>query len=69
MKKYVVKPEIAENVFNLYHRKKYENELGLTKSYLSLTFSGKKAIKKSTAYALTKCTDITKEIEDYFDEV
>ena len=66
---YRVKSEIAENVLNLYKRKKFEDELGLTKSYLSLIFAGKRDIRKCTAYAITKCVDVTKNVEDYFDEV
>jgi transcriptional regulator with XRE-family HTH domain len=67
--KYIIKKEIAEQIDNRHHRKKLMEELGLSKCYLSLIFCGRRNLRKCTAYSITKCIDMEKDILDYFDEV
>lgn len=68
-KKYVIKKDASMTIQDIYKRQLYMKEIGLSKSYLSLVFAGKKQIAKVYAYAITKCTNINASVEDYFDEV
>lgn len=67
--KYRMKKEASEEIDRIYKRKLFMDEIGLSKSYLSLVFHGRKDIAKVYAYAITKCVDLNKDILDYFDEV
>ena len=66
--KYIAKKEELGRIKDIYKAKKFIDEIGFTKPYLSIVFSGKKKIPKYSAYAIVKCIDKNAEILDYFEE-
>lgn len=67
--KYRMRKKEANEVRSRIKSKYFTNTLGFTKSYLSLVFTSKRDIPKSTAFAFAKAIDVNSNIEDYFDEV
>ncbi len=63
------KKEAFENIKSTFKAEKFIRELGYSKSYISLVFNGRKIIPKHSAFAFTKCIDLSANIEDYFEEV
>ncbi|MEG1506512.1 MAG: hypothetical protein RR478_03330 [Bacilli bacterium] len=52
-------------IFEFINKNRLAKKIGAGASTMSLIFKGKGCDKK-TAYAITKCLDGNKEIEDYF---
>lgn len=67
--KYIAKKEEMEKVKKIYKNKYFVDTVGISESYISLIFNGKKQCPKVVAYTITKAIDKEAEIEDYFEAV
>ena len=66
---YLIKKEVAEKIKNTFRGQYFIDELGISKSYLSLVLTRKKKIPKRSAFAFTKLIDKDGNVLDYFDMV
>ena len=66
---YLIKEDVAKKIKFMYKWKYFMDELGISKSYLSLVMTRKKAIPKRSAFAFTKLIDKDADILDYFEMV
>ena len=66
---YLMKKDVAEKIKNTFRGQYFIDELGISKSYLSLVLTRKKKIPKRSAFAFVKLIDKDGNVLDYFDEV
>lgn len=66
---YLMKKETAEKIKNTFRGQFFIEELGISKSYLSLVLTRKKRIPKRSAFAFVKLIDKEGKVLDYFDAV
>lgn len=66
---YIIKEEQAKKIKEKFKLDGIAKEVGISKPYISLIFSGKKTCPKRTAYCIVKMINSTLEIEDIFNRV
>lgn len=64
---YLIKEEKAKEIKRKYKQEYIRNEVGISKSYISLILSRTRSCSKKTAYCITKLVNEDAEIEDYFE--
>lgn len=66
---YILKEKEAEYIRSKYKSFYFQEQLGISKVYVSLILHRKRTIPKRTAYCFCKAIDSEAEIEDYFEVV
>ena len=66
---YILKPETAELIGSKYRNGYIAEQLGLSKTYISLIIHRHRAIPKHVAYSFTKVINSEYEIEDLFERI
>lgn len=66
---YILKEEIAKDIQKKYKNSYISENLGLSKTYISLILHRKREIKKHIAYSFTKTLGSELEINDLFELV
>lgn len=67
--KYILKPNIAEQIKEKYKNGYIAKRSGLSMCYVSLITNRRREVQKRIAYAFTKSVDSELEINDLFEQV
>lgn len=67
--KYILKPNVAEQIRQKYKNGYIANKSGLSMCYVSLIMNRKREVQKRIAYAFTKSVGSELEVNDLFELV
>ncbi len=66
---YILKEEASKKIRKERQLVDIAKEVGISLTYVSLVFAGKKTCPKTVAFCITKIVDMNAEIEDFFIKV